>query len=325
MALSRSCFLLFLFSLLSLSALASEENILREVINSDGTVARYRLLPVHHDPSHAAVVQERLNSSLETMAGPSKYEIPHKLLPPVRDQGMRGTCAYFATLGLLESYYMAKSPKTPVRLSEECLVDVRNWMADESSYKGADKPEVRPDPNGDLPTSIIKTIVKNGVPFARKYSTAVNCVYDGSNQVGTDLNLANYLETFTKGAHPSKTYGKAVKFNENTKPTVAAIRALIAKNIPVEVGILVYNEFMEGGSSDWRFDPKVDTADQIAGGHAIILTGYKTTAKGTTIFTFKNSWNTSWGKAGFGTINAALLANSWGYDPTFDFIVSVHP
>jgi C1A family cysteine protease len=254
---------------------------------------------------------------------PSKYEIPHPLLPVVRDQGQRGTCAYFATVGLLETYSMADSAANAgITLSEECLVDVRDWMADQGSkYTGDDQPGVRPDPNGDYPTSIVKTVVRNGVPKAVKYSAAVDCTYNGDNSNGTDLPLENYLSAFSDSSQPSQAYGKGLKFDENTQPTIEQVKALIARNIPVEVGVVVYEEFMNG--SDWRYDPKHDNSSSIVGGHAIQLTGYKTQGK-KTIFTFKNSWKDSWGNRGFGTLDDGLLLNSWGYDPSYDFTVSLH-
>src|SRR6185437_10161303 len=77
-----------------------------------------RLLPVHHDFSHEQVVQDRLFYSPPlTDTLPSSYEIPHTSLPPVRDQGRRGTCAYFATVGLLEHYYDKKYSSPSLNLS----------------------------------------------------------------------------------------------------------------------------------------------------------------------------------------------------------------
>jgi hypothetical protein len=297
----------------------------RDVAKSDGTVASYRLLPVHHVPGYARTIQGRLSAREFGAALPDTYQIPTTMLPVIRDQGQRGTCAYFATVGILETYYMASSPDySKLTLSEECLVDVRNWEFDQGdNYTGEDKPEVRPDPNGDLPNSIIKTIFADGVPVAKKYSDTLDCSYNGYNQDGGSVALGDYLGIFSSGA--SQAFGKTLRFDENTAPKIDDIRALIAKNIPVEVGILVYNRYMSGlvPKSDWKYDPKQDTDDQIAGGHAIQLTGY-TTKSGKTTFNFKNSWGTGWGKSGYGTIDDGLLKHSWGYDPAFDFIVSVH-
>jgi hypothetical protein len=191
-------------------------------------------------------------------------------------------------------------------------------MADSADYAGADKPDVRPDPNGDLPQSIIQTISQFGVPEAKAYGETLSCEYNGFNENGLDLSLDDYTKIFSSGG--SVAYGKSLKFNYDQKPTIESVKALIAANIPVEVGVVVYNEYMYG--SDWRFNAEIDTEDHIAGGHAIMLTGY-TTSNGKTIFTFKNSWGTTWGNAGYGTMDDGLVLNSWGYDPSFDMAVSV--
>jgi C1A family cysteine protease len=289
----------------------------REVLKNNGEVTTYKFLPVEYHPEQAQVVQARMNAAKSTVAVPASYQIPHSKLPAIRDQGQRGTCAYFATTGLLETYYMAASTANAnIRLSEECLVDVRNWESDTATYTGADKPAERPDPNGDLPASIVATITTYGMPLAKEYG-AVSCVYDGSNQNGGSVTMTDYQALFSSGA--TKAYGKGMKFNMNAKPTIDQIKALLVKNIPVEIGILVYNEFMNG--SDWRFNAQTDTDSNLAGGHAIILTGY-TTSGASTIFTFKNSWGDGWGNQGYGTMDDKVLTNSWGYDPNFDFIVS---
>jgi C1A family cysteine protease len=302
---------------LSFSTQALAADLTHQVLKSDGEVATYQFLPVQYDAAHEQVVQARKVLALSDFGTPASYQIPHSKLPAIRDQGQRGTCAYFATTGILETYYMAQSSANKsITLSEECLVDLRNWESDTATYTDSDKPAQRPDPNGDLPNSIVQTISKYGMPLAKSYGS-VSCSYDGSNQNGNDVALTDYTSIFSSGA--SKAYGKGISFAVNMSPTIATIKALIAKNIPVEVGILVYNEYMN--VSDWRFDATQDTDSNLAGGHAVQLVGY-TSSGGKTIFTFKNSWGASWGTGGYGTMDDAILTHSWGYDPNFDFIVS---
>jgi C1A family cysteine protease len=318
---SKKVFALAVSLLSSVAVSQAKADPTAQVLKADGSFSTYKLLPLHHVPMHAAEVKARLmRESLRSAAHlPAQYQIPTKKLPAIRDQGNRGTCAYFATVGILESYFMGQSSSFgKTKISEECLVDVRNWMADNAEYTGEDKPDMRPDPNGDLPQSIIKTIAQYGVPVAKSYSQDLSCEYNGDNENGMDVSVEDYTQIFSSGASPA--YGKDLKFHYDQKPTIDSVKALIAANIPVEVGVVVYNEYMYG--SDWRFDPAQDTEDNIAGGHAIMLTGYKT-SNGKTIFTFKNSWGTSWGKAGYGTMDDALVMNSWGYDPSFDMTVSV--
>jgi hypothetical protein len=304
----------------SIAMAASTADSVHSIYKADGTVGLYKFLPVHFEPSQQARVNERLRMlDMDAKGIPATYHIPSAKLPEIRDQQQRGTCAYFATVGLMEAYYMTKSPANKkIRLSEECLVDVRNWEFDQgANYTGKDKPDQRPDPNGDLPNSIVMTVQGYGVPLAGTYGN-VSCEYQGVSN-GADVALSDYQGVFASANMVS--YGKGVKFDENSKPTVAAIKNLIAHDIPVEVGILVYNEYFNG--SDWRFNAAQDTDSNLAGGHAVQLVGYSTQGS-RTIFTFKNSWGQTWGVSGYGTLDDKILSHSWGYDPSFDFIVSMH-
>lgn len=295
-----------------------------EVHKANGKTAIYRLLPVHYSAHQVRVVQNRL-ASLAQQAPldlPARYEIATAALPVVRDQGSRGTCAYFATVGALEAYYISQSNgQTRPTLSEECLVDLRNWMFDQKDqYTGADKPDQRPDPNGDLPASIIQTIQTYGVPATAKYAD-VDCRYKSSSR-GADVSLETYTSTFVdrlthRNASPA--YGKGSSFDLNTQPTIDSVKALISRNIPVVVGIVFYDSF--ASTSSWNYTG--GSTGSVAGGHAVILTGYHTRGK-STVFTFKNSWAEDWGNRGYGTLNDRLLLKSWSYDPSFDFIASLH-
>ncbi len=298
-------------------SLASEAKIF-PVKKSDGHYDYYRLKPAHHDLGYNAVVEERLAKARLRRDLPSSYKIPAAMLPPVRDQGERGTCAYFATLGLLESYYMAKSPANKnLNLSEECLTDVRNWMFDQKDYTAADKPAQRPDPEGDDPSSIVMTIVKNGVPEAQNYTSLFDCRYT-DDDAHKSISLPNYLATFTTtNSSASLSYGKDINFDQVVAPSFDAIKALLANNIPVEIGVTVYNE--DFNSYDWDFDSMHDRDENLAGEHAIILTGYSGSH-----FIFKNSWGESWGYHGYGTIEQRLIKHGWGYDKTLDFVLNVH-
>lgn len=278
----------------------------------DGDIGFYRLRSVHFEPEHAAVVDARLRKIAPVRGLPSTHQIPQTMLPPVRDQGQRGTCAYFATLGLAEAYYMAQSPNNKdIELSEECLTELRNWMFDDKSYVGDDKPAQRPDPDGDDPGQIARTITRNGVPLAANYPVA-DCRYSDRNTRALPMDV--YHQT-------PATWAKGANFDFNAKPTIDSIRALIAANIPVEVGVLVFNDDFE--NSTWRYSPWSDNNQTLAGGHAIQLTGYRTDSDGQTMFTFKNSWG-RWGAHGYGQIQDKRLTYGWGYDSSLEFTLALH-
>lgn len=321
MMISKACFCLALTAaapLVTASAWADSEGF--NLRQSNGENRRISLLTVHPDSTHSPLVRRRLANQISTISAPTSYSIATSKLPTIRDQGSRSTCVYFATVGLLETSLIAKSASNRnLNLSEECLANVRNWMFDQgAAYTGDDQPKERPDPNGDFPASVTKTITEIGVPAEGSFGSMAKCSYDGTVTYGGRISAADYRAIFEQGSSPA--YGKGALFNLDSAPTHTAIKALLAQNIPVEVAIYVYPEFAEG--SDWRFNAQKDTEFNVAGGHAIILTGYRT-VQGKMIYTFKNSWGSNWGVAGYGTIDEGLLNYTWSMDADFDKIVSI--
>jgi hypothetical protein len=312
------CALLFTFVFTSEHAQANNTF---PVKKSDGTIGQYQLLPIlSHDPDHAAVVEERLKEDKTPRADlPKEHYISKAILPPVRDQLDRGTCVYFATIGLMENYLIKQDANNKaLRLSEECIVNVRNWMHDSKTYNLDDKPiGYRPDPDGEYPNLVIKSIDYYGVPLAKKYPHA-ECRYPNGGESG--LPLDTYLDIFSSGQSPA--YGKGHPFDYDSAPTITKIKELLARDIPVEVAILVYVDYFT--TSSWYYKSMRDTDAKLAGGHAIQLVGYRSTGKGDqTMFVFKNSWGI-WGNQGYGYIDDKLLKHSWKYDPEYDLIISYH-
>ena len=50
--------------------------------------------------------------------------------------------------------------------------------------------------------------------------------------------------------------------------------------------------------------PMPKAKEKMLGGHAILLVGYTST-----VFRFRNSWGTSWGKGGYATLPKAYVLN----------------
>ncbi len=310
---------IFGFVAASISQTVFSQEMTQTVYKSDGSKSQYRFLPVNYDPNQKSIVTERLKEkNLHGLALPSSYVISNSKLPDVRDQGSRGTCVYFSTVGLMEAYFMKKSSKyKDIKLSEECLTNVRNWMYDQGrKYTGDDRPKRRPDPNGDFPVSVVKTIKNNGVPMARAYAQA-NCNYNSYQ--GSTVSLPYYQSIYSESQLPA--FGKGVTFDVNTNPTIEDLKSLLVKDIPVEVTVFVYRTYMT--TSDWRYNSQTDKPSTRVGGHAIQLVGYRTEGS-RTIFRFKNSWGSGWGDLGYGTMDDRLLTHSWSYDRNYDAIVSMH-
>lgn len=298
--------------ILSVSAQAKDASVRK----ADGSTAKYKLMPVHLDPSHAKLVESRKEYSMRDV--PTAYTIPKTQLPAMRDQGQRGTCVYFATVGMMETYLINNDPaNAKTKVSEQCLVGLRNWEADNKSYTGDDRPtDYRPDPDGDYLDLVAKTASYYGVPAEGKYPQA-KCKYD-LNGDSKATSLDQYNSIFAQGLSPA--FGKGHAFEVDKAPTVEKIKELISKNVPVEIATLVYQDHFT--TSNWDYNGMTDTQAKLAGGHAIILVGYRST-KNSTKFIFKNSWG-NWGAGGYGTITDRLLRHSWKSDAEYDIMVSYH-
>jgi hypothetical protein len=87
---------------------------------------------------------------------------------------------------------------------------------------------------------------------------------------------------------------------------VNAIKSCLADGYPVMVGISVYQSFENAGATG---DVPMPTPpnDRLLGGHALLVVGYN---DATGRWKFRNSWGTSWGKSGYGTLPYAFLADA---------------
>ncbi|HTE45059.1 MAG TPA: C1 family peptidase [Gemmatimonadaceae bacterium] len=118
-----------------------------------------------------------------------------------------------------------------------------------------------------------------------------------------------YVESrFTK--KPPAAYFNAAKSHicteyQAVEPTEASIKSQLAAGFPVVFGISVYDSFESDAVANSGVVPMPKAKEKMIGGHAILITGYTSTA-----FRFRNSWGTNWGKGGYAT-----LPNAYVLDP----------
>ena len=110
---------------------------------------------------------------------------------------------------------------------------------------------------------------------------------------------------------PSASY----KFIPTTTVTqnLSVIKALLAANTPVMIGIEVYDTFQ---SAPRGAVPMPSRRDIFLGGHAVLLCGYADTNKAGTsgTFKFRNSWGTGWGNNGYGTLPYNYITSSYTHE-----------
>ena len=102
--------------------------------------------------------------------------------------------------------------------------------------------------------------------------------------------------------HPAVKYTRVV--GQTLADMVYRTRHCLAKAGPVVIGVQVYQSFEDTPSGNV---PMPEVAEELLGGHAILLVGYDDK---TQRFTFRNSWGTSWGDAGYGTLPYAYVGDS---------------
>ena len=80
------------------------------------------------------------------------------------------------------------------------------------------------------------------------------------------------------------------------------IRIALAHGNPVAFGVSVFDSFFNGNGHV----PMPSYSDAYLGGHAMALVGYNDDPRR---YTFLNSWGTSWGVEGYGTIPYEYVGN----------------
>ncbi len=216
----------------------------------------------------------------------------------IKNQGDRGSCAFFATNALLESLIKQKQ-EIEVNLSEEYLI----WKV-----KGDLK--IRSDSDGSLAHENIDGIVKGGVllerdlPFSPSWFTSgMPCGMAIEGQSLTPSNCYSHNE-------PSQNIKRKILDASGFAPEIynidlEKIIEIMAKDRhPVIIGVPVHPKGWNSQTGEAVMTDAMikecNASANLCGGHSVLLVGYDTMRR---LFTFKNSWGSLWGKSGYGTIS----------------------
>lgn len=184
-------------------------------------------------------------------------------MTPVKDQGQCGSCWAFAVTGALEGQHFRKTGQL-VSLSEQNLVDCT------SAYGS------RGCNGGYIHTSFLYIRDNKGIDSESSYAylaRQTSCHFLSSKVAATDTGFA----LLTRGSE-----------NELLK-AVASIG-------PIAVSIQVVHSFQSYHSGVY-YEPNCDPSEP--SGHAVLVVGYGTDARGGDYWLVKNSWSTSWGEQGY--------------------------
>lgn len=277
----------------------------------DGTLRTFPIITVHRNVTQNFIQNENDHSKRKGSV--------QKFMTPVENQGGLGTCATFASVGIVERY-------AHKALSEECLLRFRGGF------------------DGSLPITVTKDIAKYGLVLPEVYeekNKTFDCTY--SDEVNDqDITEDEYVQLTTEHGQVGKGFqfenGNDTAVYDNNGTVIDAVLGdngksfpYIQKQIdagnPIAIGVAIpdtwdtQKAFMGDGkhvidatstdSCNWvPVHPGMNIAQARCPGHAIILVGYDDDKK---VFTFKNSWGTSWGFQGYGKISYNYIKNyRWG-------------
>jgi C1A family cysteine protease len=209
------------------------------------------------------------------------------LCPPVRDQSSQGCCTGFAsasaiTFQMMKQGLLTNPPDPNLVASPEFIYTVTRM--DEGTF---------PNDDGASVADTVTTLVQTGAAPEKDMPYDPNVF----NQNPSPTAYADALKNQT--LHPGVIYGNDVALIDNA----------LSNNYTVLIGISVYSSFESQNAMTTGVIPDPDVnIEELLGGHCIEIVG-KQVQNGITVYTFKNSWGTSWGDKGYGYITENYLKN----------------
>jgi C1A family cysteine protease len=220
-----------------------------------------------------------LSRNEQTTVLPDHFSLRDKM-PAVYDQGQLGSCTANAIAGCVQYEQMkqkeAEGANVPSRLfiywNERKIEGTVNYDA------------------GAMIRDGMKVIGSIGSPPESDWP------YDIEK-----FKLKPPSQAFTDALQYTATYGRVIQASHSLHASVYFKR-------PVVFGFLVYESFDNIGSDGIMPMPRVNQ-EQILGGHAVDIIGYKQ-INGHLYFECRNSWGESWGNDGYFFMPAAYAISS---------------
>ena len=227
----------------------------------------------------------RLHSLYRSLAQdlPASVDLTSKM-PSIYDQGQEGSCVDNATAGAAQYDEMQEGITPAIMPSRQFL------------YFNARVKEEGTDPSEDSGSTIadgLKAMADFGYPDEAHWP------YDPSH----------FAQTPPDSIYQEAAAHKITDFARVPDNSANDIKSALSLGKPVILGINVYSNFPMEGNGDVPMP-----AGGVEGGHGILLVGYDDSAQK---YKFRNSWGTSWGNQGYGTLpydyvhNAQYASDFW--------------
>jgi len=233
------------------------------------------------------------------------YLIPHLEAVPVRNQGMRGTCASFTGIGHIEYAVLKAFP------------DMDTIDLSEQRFYYMSKPECQSDGcSTDMQGSWYTTGMQTSMASSDfDIPLETDCPYDGN--VGMNDLQVPQDPSCGKGAV------RVVQIKEVFSPD-EIIAALENDGLPVPYASALSDNWYENEGLITLAGSNYTNADMHAQGHAYLIVGYRKLPdmpeEGGMCFVVKNSWGPGWGLDGYSCQTLAWM-EKWGYPDTYQPIV----
>jgi len=208
---------------------------------------------------------------------PSKIDLREKFKIEIFDQGMTSSCTANALASAYSIMSCQKNKNCPIYLSRLFIYyNERKMINQENVDQGA--------------------YIHHGVK---------------SMQQGACLEYLFPFDTNKLFISPDdQCYKEALKHTatsiEISSDYVNQFKISLSKNIPIVCGILVYESFKSKQVGQTGIVPMPNKNEKLLGGHAICIIAFDQETK---LFTFQNSWSSSWGSNGFGQISYDYINN----------------
>ena len=232
-------------------------------------------------------------------------------MPPVRNQGQRGTCAMFATAGHMD-YLNGVKAGLPIKSASPQQM---NWLYN-VTIKAKTEPEALWSDQGTISTMFYPVLRLEGnrevspdapyVPPQQGYIAEADAPYNADQEDQSPTSDFAQMAKFNLG---DATAGKIIAGQRVTaqgayyfrvKNDAESFEAALQGGNPIQLGYPVY-------SKDWYDldDPHIAEFDEDTkeneGYHAVLVVGYQRdgSAPGGGWFVVRNSWGPDWGENGY--------------------------
>jgi len=230
----------------------------------------------------------------------------------VKNQGSRGSCAYFAAMALCE-HAAKRASGQDLNFSEEYLAYYTKAVLQQSSLK-----------DGSYVGKNLKAINQGGLLLEEDMPYSYNWFLSGMPCENEDEDHCDLVECFAHREPSPEQLAQRIlpaQFELQLSSNCAGsscqdkldwIIASLDSNRAVALSVPIHQDGWDGATGQASYTAEQaqvceqDPDDSHCGGHAILLVGYDLEAGS---FRFKNSWGDGWGLAGYGNIDFDYIDN----------------